>query len=211
MFTYAHGRRNQYQSGILSLRLLMTTALIASLGTTAQADMARYELDPEHTTVFFTIDHIGYAKTLGLFTTVAGQFMYDADARQLGEVNVTIDAASVQSFNAARDAHVRKSDFLNVETHPTITFTANGGTAANETGGTVTGDLMILGQTRPVTLDVKLNKAAPYPFGHKRNVLGLSMTASLQRSDFGMTYGVENGLVGDTVTIAIETEAMRID
>lgn len=193
------------------MQLLMTTALIASLGTAAQAGMTRYALDPEHTTVFFTIDHVGYAKTLGLFTTVTGQFMYDADTRALGEVSVSIDAASVQSHNAARDAHVRNADFLDVGNHPDITFTATGGMAVSETRGTVTGDLTILGQTRPITLDVELNKAAPYAFGHKRFVLGLSMTAEIQRSDFGMTYGVENGLVGDTVAIGIETEAMRMD
>ncbi len=193
------------------MRFLMTTALVASLTTAAHADMATYELDPEHTTVFFLIDHIGYAKTLGLFTTVTGNFMYDADTRELGEVNVSIDAASVESFNEARDNHVRKSDFLDTAKHPTITFTATGGTAASDTSGTVTGDLAILGQSLPVTLNVELNKAAPYPFGHKREVLGLSMTTSIQRSDFGMAYGVANGLVGDTVSIQIETEAMKIE
>ena len=193
------------------MRFLMTSALIATLGTGAQADMATYELDPEHTTVFFTVDHIGYAKTLGVFTTVSGSFMYDADSRELGAVNVSIDAASVESFNKARDAHLRKPDFLDVRKHPTISFIANGGDAASATRGMVTGDLTILGQTLPVTLDVTLNKAAPYPFGHKREVLGLSMTAAINRSDFGMTYGVANGLVGDAIAIQIETEAMKMD
>lgn len=193
------------------MRFLMTTALLATLASAAQADMATYELDPEHTTVFFTVDHIGYAKTLGLFTTVDGRFNYDADTRELGEVDVTIDAASVASFNEARDAHVRKGDFLDVENHPAITFTATGGSATTDTTGTVTGDLTILGTTLPVTLDVTLNKAAPYPFGHKREVLGLSMSTSIERSAFGMTYGVENGLVGDTIAIRIETEAMKME
>lgn len=193
------------------MRLLTTTALIAALGTTAYAEMANYELDPEHTTVFFTIDHIGYAKTLGLFTTVAGSFMYDPETQELGSVDVSIDAASVQSFNDARDDHVRRADFLDVEAHPTITFTATGGTSTSDTNGTVTGDLTILGQTQPVTLDVTLNKAAPYPFGHKREVLGLSMTTSINRSDFGMTYGVDNGLVGDLVDIQIESEAIKME
>lgn len=192
------------------MRFLTTTALIATLGTAAQAEMATYELDPEHTAVFFLIDHIGYAKTLGVFTTVSGRFMYDAETNELGEVNVSIDAASVESFNKARDAHVRKPDFLDVKKHPAITFTANGGTATSDTNGTVTGDLTILGTALPVTLDVTLNKSAAYPFGHKRDVLGLSMQTSIKRSDFGMTYGVDNGLVGDEVTIQIETEAMKV-
>ncbi|MGB5864034.1 MAG: YceI family protein [Sulfitobacter sp.] len=193
------------------MRLFTTTALIIALGTTAQAEMAKYELDPEHTTVFFTVDHIGYAKTLGLFTTVSGSFMYDAQTQELGDVDVSIDAASFESFNKARDNHVRNADFLDVKEHPLITFTANEGTAASATNGTVTGELTILGQAQPVTLDITLNKSAPYPFGHKREVLGLSMTTSINRSDFGMAYGVANGLVGDAVDIQIETEAMKME
>lgn len=193
------------------MRLFTTTALIIALGTTAHAEMAKYELDPEHTTVFFTVDHIGYAKTLGLFTTVSGNFMYDAQTQELGDVDVSIDAASFESFNKARDNHVRKADFLDVKEHPLITFTAKEGTAASATNGTVTGELTILGQAQPVTLDITLNKSAPYPFGHKREVLGLSMTTSINRSDFGMAYGVANGLVGDAVDIQIETEAMKME
>ncbi|MEP3442050.1 MAG: YceI family protein [Sulfitobacter sp.] len=193
------------------MHLLTTSALAFLIATAAQAEMANYQLDPEHTTVYFTVDHIGYAKTLGLFTNISGEFMYDAETQELGEVNVSIDAASIESFNAARDGHVRGSDFLDVDNHPAIAFTATGGKAASATNGTVTGDLTILGQTRPVTLEVTLNKAAPYPFGHKRDVLGLSMSTEIQRKDFGMTYAVENGLVGDTVAIAIETEAMKVE
>ncbi|MBY5935593.1 YceI family protein [Tateyamaria omphalii] len=190
---------------------LAATAVFVALAAGAQADMARYELDTEHTNVYFTIEHIGYARTLGIFTDLSGAFFYDVDTQELGEVAVTIDAKSVNTFNAARDGHVRNRDFLHVSEHPEITFVANGGTAAGDSSGTVTGDLTILGVTQPVTLDVTLNKVAEYPFGHKREVLGLSMSATIQRSDFGMTYGVDNGLVGDEVRINIETEAMKME
>ncbi|MEO0666294.1 MAG: YceI family protein [Pseudomonadota bacterium] len=191
--------------------LIATSALLGALTTTAQADMARYELDPTHTAVYFTVDHIGYAKTLGIFTELGGGFMFDATSQELGEVAVTIEAASVNTFNEARDGHVRNADFLHVSEHPQISFVANGGTASSATSGTVTGDLTILGVTQPVTLDVTLNKAEAYPFGHKREVLGLSMSATIQRSDFGMDYAVANGLVGDEITINIETEAMKVE
>ena len=191
--------------------LIATSALLGALTTTAQADMARYELDPTHTAIYFTVDHIGYAKTLGIFTELAGGFMFDATSQELGEVAVTIEAASVNTFNEARDGHVRNADFLHVSEHPQISFVASGGTASSATSGTVTGDLTILGVTQPVTLDVTLNKAEAYPFGHKREVLGLSMSATIQRSDFGMDYAVANGLVGDEITINIETEAMKVE
>lgn len=193
------------------MRLLTTSALALLIASTAQAEMASYQLDPEHTTVYFTVDHIGFAKTLGVFTRLSGEFMYDAKTQELGAVNVSIDSASVESFNEARDTHVRGSDFLDVETHPAITFTASGGTATSDTSGTVTGDLTILGQPRPITLDVTLNKSDTYPFGHKREVLGLSMSTVIMRNDFGMSYAVGNGLVGDAVTVRIETEAMKAE
>lgn len=193
------------------MRIQLLTAALAALPVAAQAEMARYELDPSHTAIYFTIDHVGYAKTLGIFPGVEGSFQYDTETQELGDVTVTIDAASVDTFHDGRNEHVRDADFLDVSNHPEITFTANGGTATSDTDGTVDGDLTILGETQPVTLDVTLNKADTYPFGHERFVLGLSMDTSIQRSNFGMTYGVENGLVGDTVDIKIETEAMRME
>ncbi|MDW3224712.1 MAG: YceI family protein [Paracoccaceae bacterium] len=194
------------------MHLLTSTALATVVfGASAMAEPARFELDPSHTTVFFTVDHIGYARTLGIFGTVSGTFAYDLETQDLSDVQVSIDAASVNTFHDARDGHVRNKDFLDVSNHPEITFAASAGTAASETGGTVTGDLTILGQTQPVTLDVTLNKVAEYPFGHKRLVLGLSMETTINRSDFGMSYAVDNGLVGDTVYIQVETEAMKME
>lgn len=186
-------------------------ALGAFIALPAQAAPQRYELDPAHTTVAFTIQHLGYADTLGLFGDVTGSFTYDMDTQTLSDVSVTVTADSLNTLNEARDEHVRSGDFLNVSAHPTITFTADGGTPASETSGTVTGEVTILGETRPLTLDVTLVGQGPYPFGHQRFVLGLSARGSLKRSDFGMSYGVDNGLVGDEVQILIETEAMQMD
>lgn len=194
------------------MRILTSTALTALvLGTSALAEPARFELDPSHTAVYFVVDHIGYAGTLGIFGTVSGSFTYDMETQDLSDVLVSIDAASVNTFDEARDGHVRNKDFLDVSTHPEITFVASGGTPTSDTEGSVTGDLTILGKTQPVTLNVTLNKAAEYPFGHKRLVLGLSLETSINRSDFGMSYAVDNGLVGDTVDIRIETEAMKME
>ncbi|MEM6760330.1 MAG: YceI family protein [Pseudomonadota bacterium] len=189
----------------------LAATVFASLATPGLADMARYDLDPSHTAVYFTVTHIGYSKTLGIFTDLEGGFSYDVDNRELGPVEVTIEAGSVNTFNRARDSHVKNRDFLHVSQHPEITFVANGGTARGADRGTVTGDLTILGVTRPVTLDVTLNKVADYPFGHQRETLGLSMSTSIKRSDFGMMYAVDNGLVGDEVTINIETEAIKAE
>jgi len=193
-------------------KILITSIVTASSWVNlAQAAPAQYELDPEHTTVFFTVHHIGFADTLGIFGDVSGTFVYDMETQTLSDVSVTLKSDSVDTFNVARNNHVKNKDFLDAGQFPEITFTAAGGTPTSDTAGTVTGDLTILGQTHPVTLSVTLNKAAQYPFGHKRFVLGLSMETMVQRSQYGMEYAVANGLVGDEIAVRIETEAMRME
>jgi polyisoprenoid-binding protein YceI len=181
------------------------------ISAAAQAEPHRYELDPEHTTIAFMVDHLGYADTLGVFLEFEGSFTYDMDTQKLSDLKVTVQTASVESFNEARDNHVLNKDFLDVANHPVMTFTANGGTPADDTSGVVEGELTLLGKTQPLTLDVTLNKAAKYPFGHGRFTLGISAQGVVKRSDFGMTYAVENGFVGDDVQVIIETEAWRVD
>ncbi|MEI4232781.1 YceI family protein [Roseovarius sp. D22-M7] len=195
-------------------RLTAVTALCAAttLGVAipVQAAPATWRIDPEHTVVAFTVMHIGYAKVLGRFSEIEGQFDYDPQTRELGQVRVEIGAKSVDTDHAERDNHVRGGDFLDAGDHPMITFTADGGTATSETTGTVTGDLTIRGVTQPVTLDVTLNKRAEYPFGHGKETLGISATAEIMRSDFDMTYALPT-MVGDSVGIILEFEAIRAD
>ena len=191
-------------------RVAAMTILLAVAGGAAAAP-ERYELDPEHTVVSFLVGHVGYASVLGVFPKVEGGFTYDRETRELSDLEVTVGAGSVETFHDARDEHVRAGDFLDVGAHPAMTFTAEGGEPTGEVEGTVTGELTLLGETRPLTLDVTLNKAEEYPFGHGRFTLGLSARGSLMRSQWGMTYAVENGLVDDEVRLVIETEALRAE
>lgn len=191
------------------LRSLTCATVLALTPLAAAAEMASYKIDREHAVVAFLVDHLGYAKALGRFADIQGQFDYDPEAKELGKVEVTLGAASVQSDNDARDGHVRGKDFLHVDDHPAITFTADGGTATSDTTGTVTGTLTLRGVSQPVTLDVTLNKVANYPFAHKAETVGFSARGSILRSDFGMDYAVANGFVGDEVQILIEVEANR--
>jgi polyisoprenoid-binding protein YceI len=186
----------------------LLAAALALTGTAAVAAPERFEIDPEHTVVSFLVGHVGYASVLGVFTEMEGGFTYDRETRELSDVEITVGTASVDTFHEARDDHVRAADFLDVEAHPGMTFTAEGGEPTGEATGTVPGELTLLGRTRPLTLDVTLNKAEAYPFGHGRFTLGLSVRASLMRSDWGMTYAVDNGLVADEVELLIETEAL---
>lgn len=190
------------------MKNFVLTAFCA-LASPLAAAPAEYTLDPAHTVVMFDVLHIGFAPTIGIFENVEGSFTYDMETQKLSDVSVSIASKSVSTFHTARDKHVKNADFLNVGKHPEIKFVATGSKPTSATTGTVTGDLTILGKTHPITLNVSLNKAATYPFGHKSFVLGLSLTGEVQRSRYGMDYAVAGGIVGDTVKIRIETEAIQ--
>jgi polyisoprenoid-binding protein YceI len=185
----------------------------AALGTvcTADAEPARYEIDPEHLTIAFLVEHIGYAKTLGRFLDASGTFTFDSATGTLGPVRVNVATASVTTHHEARDEHVRGRDFLASEAHPEMVFTATGAERIGERTFRVTGELTLLGVARPLTLEAVLNKSAPYPLPPRTEVIGVSARGRLQRSDFGMSYGVANGLVGDEVELIVELEARRVE
>lgn len=189
-------------------RLLAAAFACALAATPASAEPRKYEIDPEHFSIGFLVGHIGYERLLGMFLEGAGSFVYDAGAETVSDIRVVIAADSVFSNHERRDRHVRGSDFLNAGEFPEIVFTGTRVEKTGETTGLVHGELDLLGVTRPVTLEVTLNKAAAYPFGHKKHTLGISARATLQRSEWGMTYGVDGNLVGDTVDLIFEFEAI---
>lgn len=191
--------------------LAAALGIVGGLAGGAPAAPACYELDGDHTLVGFLVDHVGFAKTFGQFQKVEGSFCFDEQARALSAVRVVADAASITTLHAARDRHLRSGDFLDARKHPAITFVGTASAPSGDRQGTVTGDLTLLGQTRPLTLAVTWNKSDRYPFGDKHHAIGISARGSLKRSEFGMSYGVADGLVGDQVDILIEFEARRKD
>jgi len=188
---------------------LLALALSLAISSSAFAAADRYELDSSHATVAFLVDHIAYAKTLGQFTDVKGSFSYDSETGMVSDVSIVVATKSVQSHNKARDKHLRSKDFLNVKKHPKMTFTADSASVDANGEGVLSGTLELLGQSKNLDLPFVLNKAKKYPFGHKRFTLGVSASGSLQRSEYGMDYGVANALVGDTVDLIIEIEAIK--
>jgi polyisoprenoid-binding protein YceI len=174
----------------------------------AQQPTVRYVLDPEHTTVAFLVGHAGYAKVLGQFETVAGEFQFDDSTGTLGALEVVVKTESVQTHHAARDRHLRSADFLNTEHFPEMRFTAASAQRTGDQAFSINGELTLLGVTHTLTLEATVNKSAEYPFG-KAYVMGVSARGRFERSAFGMDYGVANGLVGDEVEVLIEIEARR--
>ena len=188
--------------------------LLILASASARAEPERYEIDPEHFSVGFLVDHIGYGKVLGMFRKAGGSYSFDEATGALGELRVSIDTASVFSNHKKRDDHLRSADFLNSNEFPEMVFTAAGATRRGERDYVIEGQLELLGRTRPVTLEATWNKSAEYPigggvFGGKPYVMGVSARGSFRRSDFGMNYAVDNGWVGDDVHLIIEFEARR--
>lgn len=197
-------------------RTWLAGCLAAGLGLAvpmpAAAQAARYELDPDHLTVAFLVDHIGYAKTLGLFRTARGSYSFDEAAARLSALRIEVDTASVFSNQRKRDEHLRGPDFLNSSEHPRMVFTADGARRIGDRNFEITGQLQLLGKTQPLTLQATWNKSGESPIGtpgRRPYVMGVSARGSFKRSAFGMNYAVANGWVGDEVALIIEFEAIR--
>jgi polyisoprenoid-binding protein YceI len=185
-------------------------ALAVAAGASAAAQPARYEIDPEHFSVGFLVDHIGYAKVLGLFQKAGGSYTFDEKTLAVSEVQIVIEAASVFTGHRRRDDHLRSADFLNAREFPRIVFKADGAKRTGERSFVIEGVLELLGRSQPVSLQATWNKSGPYELpGSRAYVMGVSARGSFKRSAFGMTYGVANGWVGDTVELILEFEARR--
>ena len=197
-------------TGILWGALAASTQLLMT--TPAQAQAARYELDPEHTTVAFLVDHIGYAKVLGLFRSVRGNYRFDEATATLSELRIEVETASVFSNLRKRDDHLKGPDFLNSGEFPKMVFTASSAKRTGDRTFDIGGQLELLGKSQPMTLKATWNKSAESPIGgvgRKPYVMGVSARGSFKRSAYGMNYAVANGWVGDEIPLIIEFEAIR--
>jgi polyisoprenoid-binding protein YceI len=186
---------------------LIVSCLMAN-ALPARAEAARYELDPEHLTVAFLIDHIGYAKVLGMFRAARGSYSFDEATATLSNVRIEVDTQSVFSNFAKRDQHLKSADFLNTAEFPRMVFTAAGAKRTGDRTFEIAGQLELLGRSQPLTLAATWNKSGPSPI-EKSYVMGVSARGSFKRSSYGMNYAVGNGWVGDEVPLIIEFEAKR--
>ena len=171
----------------------------------------RWEIDSSHSSIQFSVRHLVIAKVRGQFTRWTGTVTAPATDFALAGVSVVIDATSIDTGVAERDAHLRSSDFLGVEEHPEITFTSASVTQAAADRLHVSGALTIKGVTRDVVLDVEVLGQAKDPWGNER--AAFSAATSIDRREFGLTWNqlLEAGgvMVGDRIDIAIDVEAVR--
>jgi polyisoprenoid-binding protein YceI len=186
--------------------------MMLTFGVT-HAEPADWKIDPEHFSIVFEVEHIGFQKQLGMFLEGSGDFNYDPQTQALSSGRVELQAGSIFSNNKDRDKHLSGRDFLNIRRNPIIVFEVTefipNSEDTNKQRGTLTGNLTLVGETHPVVLDVVINKQDKYPFGHRKETLGISARGTILRSLWGMDYGVGNNLVGDEVTLRFEFEALR--
>jgi len=178
------------------------TAVVVALAAPQVATAAEpFAVNKPHTIVSFTVDRLGLTKVLGAFSKVDGEFTVDRDNPAASSANLTIDTASIYTGFEARDKHLRSPDFFNVQEFPEMKFVTSKVERTGEKTAKVTGNLTLLGVTKPVTLDVTLN-AIKEDARTKKNLAGFSARGTLKRSDFGMKYLV--GAISDEVTLSVE-------
>jgi polyisoprenoid-binding protein YceI len=171
-----------------------------------------WTLDAVHSVAEFKVKHMMISNVKGQFTGITGVLTLDENEIARSRVEATIDASTINTREAQRDAHLRSADFFDVEQFPTLSFRS---TQVKRTGDdelAVTGDLTIHGVTRQVTFQVEGPTAAGKdPWGNTR--IGLSATTKINRKDFGLTWNtaLETGgiLVGEDITITLDVEFVK--
>ena len=192
-----------------SIRLSALLALLACLPAVA-GEPARYAFDPVHTRVMFAIDHAGFSKAIGTISGSQGSLHFDVEDWASARLDVVVPMHRLDMGDSGWSASVFAPRFLDVKRHPQARFVATDGLQrqlANR--GRACGQLTLHGVTRPLCLDVVLNKAGRYPLPPFRRTIGFSATATLKRSDYGMTSW--QSLVGDDIELRIEAELFRQD
>jgi polyisoprenoid-binding protein YceI len=183
-------------------------ATLLGLSFTAMAGLSdvpsgHYGLDKSHGYISYTYSHMGYSTPHVGFNSFEVELTLDAENPANSTVNVTIDATSIDSRVENFNGHLNGPNFFDTANHPTITFKSTSVEALGEDKFNVVGDLTIKGVSKPVTLETTINKAADHPM-RKIPIIGVSASAKVSRSDWGLTRAVPN--VGDEITIYISVE-----
>jgi polyisoprenoid-binding protein YceI len=165
-----------------------------------------YSLDKSHTQIKFSVNRGGWTRIAGWFEKFDGNISFDQENVTTSSVEAIIQASSINTGFSRRDAHLRSPDFFNSKEFPTIKFQSINVEKTGNKTGKMTGNLTMLGVTKPITLDVVFNRKANHP-RNNRVFSGFSARGKLNRSDFGMSFILR--AVSDEVLIEIEALAVK--
>ena len=191
---------------------MTTTVATNQTATTTSNATSTWNIDPVHSVAEFKVKHMMISNVKGQFTGIQGVLTHSEKSPTESSIDVTIDAASVNTRDPQRDAHLKSADFFDVEKFPTLTFKSTKVSRAGDGELSVAGDLTIHGITRPAVFDVE-GPTAPGkdPWGNTR--MGVSATTKINRKDFGLTWNaaLETGgiLVGEEVTITLDIQFIK--
>lgn len=184
--------------------------MTAPAATAAPAAATTWAIDPSHSTVEFSAKHMMITTVKGRFADVAGTVVPGGTTPAGATVDVTIQAASIDTRSDQRDGHLRSADFLDVERFPQIRFRATSATGTRDHFA-LTGELTIRDVTRSVSLDVRFEGEGQDPWGGSR--MGFSATGKIDRREFGLVWNqaLEAGgvLVGNDIKLQIEVQLIR--
>ena len=187
--------------------IALATAAAAVLSTSvAQAEPATYAIDPSHTFATFQISHFGASVNRGRFDKKEGTVQFDR-AGKSGKVDVTFDTGSINTGTPAFDKHIKSADMFNAEQHPTMRFVSDKFVFDGDKVSAVEGQLTMLGKTQPLTLKANQFNCYQSPM-LKREVCGGDFEGTLDRTAFGMDYGVQFGF-DKNVRIVVQVEAVK--
>ena len=185
-------------------RLLVPTLVMLAFSGVAPA--AIYTIDGNHTQVQFTYQHMGFSHLSGRLNQASGSFDFDPAKPARSSIDVQIPMASLSTGVPKLDAHLSSPDFFDVEKFPTASFKSNKVTVLGKGKLKVAGELTIHGVTRPIVLDVTINKTGEHPM-RKVAAAGFDASATIKRSDFGVGGMVP--MIDDQVKLSMSLEAQE--
>lgn len=172
------------------------------------AATGNYTLDTHHANILFSASHMGFSNYFGRFNKMEGTLKFDAADVTKSTIDMKVYTASVDSNNSEMEAKFQSAEFLGSEKFPLAIFTSKKIEKLGDDKGRITGDLSLLGVTKPIVLDVTFNGYALNPYT-KQPTMGFSAKGSFKRSDFGMIAYIPD--VGDEVSLIVEAEFSKAD
>lgn len=166
-----------------------------------------FAVDNSHSTVLFGVDYSGVARFYGRFNKVSGSYLLDLENPSASSLSITVDAESVDTANADRDKHLRNPDFFAAREYPSISFTGKQFTKVDSETIRVTGDLEFRGKTEQISVDLNYFGDGTDLWSNNRS--GFEGTFTIDRSEFGSTYGIGNGALGADVDLTVAITGVR--
>lgn len=197
--------------GIFSRKNETAAATDAPVTPDLAALTGDYTVDPAHSTLGFVARHAMVTNVKGDFSDFTGSLHLDGTDPSKSTATFDVRMDSISTGNADRDGHLKSSDFFKTDEFPTMTFRSTSAEALGGDDYRITGDLTILGTTRPLTIDLEYNGAAKDPFGNER--VGFEGKAEIKRSEWGLTWNaaLETGgvLISDKIKLNFDISAIK--